>query len=76
MKQVEANLAFRWYIGYNLDEIIPDHSSLTKIRERYGLSTFRRFFEQIVQRCIEAGLVRGHLLVRKRRKMPRKLCIK
>ncbi|MBT6958176.1 MAG: IS1182 family transposase [Opitutae bacterium] len=59
MRQVEVNLAFRWYIGYDLDETVPDHSSLTKIRERYGLSTFRRFFENVVQLCIDAGLVWG-----------------
>ena len=59
MRQVEVNLAFRWYIGYDLDETVPDHSSLTKIRERYGLSTFRRFFEEVVQLCIDAGLVWG-----------------
>lgn len=59
MEHVQVNLAFRWYIGYDLDEKIPDHSSLSKIRERYGLSIFRRFFEQIVEMCIEAGLVWG-----------------
>jgi hypothetical protein len=32
---------------------------LTYIRQRYGLEVFRRFFEEIVQLCIEAGLVRG-----------------
>jgi hypothetical protein len=38
---------------------LPDHSSLTRIRERYGLAVFRRFFEAIVERCVAAGLVRG-----------------
>ena len=33
---------------YNLDEPLPDHSSLTRIRERYGVELFRRFFEAIV----------------------------
>mgnify|MGYP006280742555 CR=1 FL=1 len=37
MEQVQVNLAFRWYTGYDLDEAVPDHSSLTRIRERYGL---------------------------------------
>jgi transposase len=59
MKMVHLNLAFRWYIGYDLDEEIPDHSSLTNIRERYGLPIFRKFFEHIVELCIEAGLVWG-----------------
>jgi len=56
---VQVNLAFRWYLGYDLDEEVPDHSSLTKIRERYGLVIFRQFFERIVQRCLAAGLVWG-----------------
>ena len=62
MEQVNLNLAFRWYIGYDLDEKVPDHSSLSKIRERYGLEVFQRFFEQIVELCIEAGLVWGQEL--------------
>jgi transposase len=62
MDQVNLNLAFRWYIGYDLDQAVPDHSSLSKIRDRYGLEVFQRFFEQIVDRCIEAGLVWGQEL--------------
>src|SRR5215210_7405054 len=30
-------LSVRWYLGYDLDEELPDHSSLTRIRQRYGL---------------------------------------
>jgi hypothetical protein len=41
---------------------LPDHSSLTRIRERFGLSVFRRFFERIVQECFAAGLVWGEEL--------------
>jgi transposase len=52
-------LSVRWYLGYDLDEALPDHSSLTRIRQRYGLAVFRRFFESIVERCREAGLVWG-----------------
>ena len=59
MEQVRVNLAHRWYIGYDLDEAVPDHSSLSKIRDRYGLDVFQRFFEEIVERCRAAGLVWG-----------------
>jgi transposase len=52
-------LSIRWYLGYDLDEELPDHSSLTRIRKRYGLAVFRRFFEAIVEQCREAGLVWG-----------------
>src|SRR5215471_19710502 len=44
---------------YDLGEPLPDHSSLTRIRERYGVDIFRRFFEAIVEQCQTAGLVWG-----------------
>src|SRR5688572_17977160 len=52
-------LSVRWFLGYDLDEVLPDHSSLTRIRQRYGLAVFRRFFEAIVEQCRKAGLVWG-----------------
>ena len=59
METVNLNLAHRWYIGYDFYESVPDHSSLSRIRERYGLETFQLFFEHVVELCIEAGLVWG-----------------
>jgi transposase len=56
------NLAHRWYLGYALDEELPDHSSLTRIRQRLGIGIFERFFETVVDLCQEAGLVRGREL--------------
>ncbi len=55
-------LSVRWYLGYDLDEELPDHSSLTRIRKRYGLAVFHRFFETIIEQCREAGLVWGREL--------------
>jgi transposase len=49
MEVAADRLSIRWYLGYDLGEPLPDHSSLTRIRERYGLLTFRRFFERIVE---------------------------
>ncbi len=48
MGLVSDRLSVRWYLGYDLFEALPDHSSLTRIRERFGLSVFRSFFERIV----------------------------
>src|SRR6266536_6513356 len=57
LMQLSADrLSVRWYVGYNLDEPLPDHSSLTRIRERYGVELFQRFFEAIVDQCQQAGL--------------------
>ena len=59
MRHVADRLSVRWYLGYDLNESLPDHSSLTRIRERYGVEVFRRFFEQIVELCQQAGLIWG-----------------
>ena len=57
MRMVEDRLSLGWYLGYDLTEPLPDHSSLSRIRERSGLHVFRRFFAAVVERCIAAGLV-------------------
>ena len=36
MREAQVNLAIRWFAGFRLDESLPDHSSLTKIRQRWG----------------------------------------
>src|SRR5438067_1336843 len=43
MRVAADRLSIRWYLGYHLDEALPDHSSLTRIRERLGLPLFERF---------------------------------
>ena len=63
LEQASYNLAMRWYAGYNMDEPLPDHFSLSKIRARLGLPVFRRFFEVVTERCARAGLVRGDELI-------------
>jgi transposase len=62
LQVVADRLSLRWYIGYDLTERLPDHSSLSRIRERYGLAVFRTFFERIVEQGLAAGLVWGQEL--------------
>ena len=59
MQMAADRLSVRWYLGYDLGEPLPDHSSLTRIRTRYGVEIFRRFFDIIVEQCQQAGLVWG-----------------
>jgi len=59
IESASLSLAHRWYLGYTLDEDLPDHSSLTRIRQRLGIDLFQRFFEQVVDLCQEAGFVWG-----------------
>src|SRR6266849_4582639 len=62
MRHAADRLSVRWYVGYDLGEPLPDHSSLSRICERYGIEVFRRFFEAIVEQCQQAGLVWGREL--------------
>ena len=59
MREAQVNIAIRWFAGYRLDEKLPDHSSLTKIRQRWGADRFKQIFLKTVQSCIDANLVNG-----------------
>lgn len=55
-------LDYLWFVGYSLDEKVPDHSVLSKARRLWGRPVFERFFVRIVAQCVAAGLVGGDLL--------------
>ena len=59
MRETQVNLAIRWFCGFRLNEQLPDHSSLTRIRQRWGPELFKRIFGHTVKACIDAGLVNG-----------------
>jgi transposase len=48
MDEIQVNLAYRWFLGYDLDEAIPDHSVLSKARARFGPEVFEEFFRQSI----------------------------
>lgn len=60
-REVQLNLAYRWFCGLGIEDKIPDHSAFTRARnERFREhDVFRRVFERVVTRCVEAGLVGG-----------------
>ena len=57
VEEISLNLAYRWYIGYDLDEVVPNHSIFSKARVRFGKKLFLDIFEQILIKCMELGLV-------------------
>ena len=59
VEEIRLNLAYRWYVGYDLDEEVPDHSIFTKARARFGKDLFLEIFEEILSECVSAGLVKG-----------------
>src|SRR4051812_1496803 len=62
MREAHVNIAIRWFMGYALHEVLPDHSSLTRIRQRWGAERFRRIFERTVKACIAAKIATGEIV--------------
>ena len=62
MKTIPLRLDWLWFLGYDLESTIPDHSVLSKARRRWGAVLFKTFFERIVWQCVERGLVDGEKL--------------
>jgi transposase len=64
LDEVRMHLAYRWFTRLDLNAEIPDHSTFSKNRHgRFRQSgVFREVFEEIVRRCVEAGLVKGETL--------------
>ena len=59
MDTVPERLDWLWFLGYDLDSEIPNHSVLSKARRRWGVAVFRKLFERVVWQCVESGLVDG-----------------
>ena len=60
-REVQVNLAYRWFCGLSIEDKVPDHSAFSRARnERFRDSDiFRQVFERVVSACIAAGLVGG-----------------
>jgi transposase len=59
MEIIPERLDWLWFLGYDLEDEIPNHSVLSKARARWGARAFKRFFEHIVYQCAEQGLIDG-----------------
>lgn len=52
-------LDVRWFLQYDLDEPLPWHSTISRTRQMYGEEVFLELFQQILQLCVQKGMVRG-----------------
>jgi transposase len=59
MRQIEVNLAYRWYLGINFEETVPDHSTMTQIYKRKFKDSeiFEKIFLRILELACESGYV-------------------
>ncbi len=56
-EDIHCNMAYRWFCRLSPDEDVPDHSSLTRIRDRLGEGIFESVFRHVVELCRKKGLV-------------------
>ena len=63
-RRVQTDIALRWYLGLDLFDRVPDHSTVSQLRRRKPSfrKVFRRLFEEVVRQCIEKGLVSGRVV--------------
>ena len=60
-REIQVNLAYRWFCGLSIEDKLPDHSAFSRARnERFrDGDLFRQVFERVVSACIDADLVGG-----------------
>jgi transposase len=56
---VSMRMDMLYFIGYDIDEPLPWHSTLSRTRQLYGERLFRQLFKQVLKQCIEKGMVAG-----------------
>lgn len=59
MRRIHDSLAARYFIGYDLDDDLPWHSTISRTRGLIGEEVFEKLFTQVVKMCVDAGLVDG-----------------
>ena len=62
MMEVAVNLAYRWFIGYGVEEPLPDHSTLSRALDRFGDRVFDDLFARSIAQCRAAELIDGRVL--------------
>src|SRR5262252_8117647 len=62
MREAQVNIAVRWFLGYGLHEKLPHHSSLTRIRQRWGEERFRKIFKRTVEACLTAKIATAEVV--------------
>jgi len=61
--EIDYHIVFKWFVGLDIDQKSPDHSTMTRFRDRLGEEGFRRLFNHIVELTREAGLIDDRLTI-------------
>jgi transposase len=58
IEQLDYNMLFRWFVGLSMDDVVWDHSTFTKNRDRFLQSDLAgAFFSAVVSQAAEVGLL-------------------
>lgn len=49
-----------FFLGYEVDEELPWHSTVSRTRQLFPAAVFERLFDHVFDQCVAAGLVAGH----------------
>ena len=65
VKEVQTNLAYRWFLGLGIDEKVPDHSTISQAYRRrfHDNDVFQEIFEDIVRQAEAHGFISGRILI-------------
>ena len=59
IKTASLRLDMLYFIGYDIDEALPWHSTLSRTRQLYGEEVFKKLFKEVLKQCIDKGMVAG-----------------
>lgn len=62
-EEIHLNIAYRWFCGLGLEQKVPDHSSITRIRDRFGVETYETIFNTLLDQWTSQGVVKAKRVI-------------
>jgi transposase len=59
IRLADMRMDIRYFIGYDIDECMPCHSTLSRTRQLYSTDIFNMLFKKVLKQCIDRGMVSG-----------------
>lgn len=63
VEEIQVNLAYKWFIGLDVIDKVPDDTSLTKFRNRLGADKFKELFNKVVEQARAKGIITDRLQI-------------
>jgi len=59
IQECSNRLDVRLFVGYDIDEELPWHSTISRTRQLWGEEVFLSLFQRVLGMCVQKGMVRG-----------------